>query len=235
MIIYPAIDLIEEKAVRLEQGDYVQKTEYFDDPVEVARRFASAGAGFLHVVDLDGAKAGRLCNFDVIRDISVAAQLPVQAGGGVRSVESAKKLLEYVDRVIIGTAAINKPEFLNELIKKNDPGKIVVSVDYKDGLPAVNGWLESVSVETGRLQAEFVASGVKIVIITDVARDGMMKGPNIELVKQWKDAGFETICAGGITSLQDIKNLRLSGIDGAIIGKALYEGRINLKEAINAG
>ena len=235
MIIYPAIDLIDGKAVRLEKGDYAKKTEYSDNPVEEAKRFENQGAKYLHIVDLNGAKAKQPVNLSTIKTISVAVSLPIQVGGGIRSVESATQLLKYVDRVIIGTVAITKPEILSKLIDKFGPEKIVVSVDYKDGFPAINGWLETSPINTEKLQDRMLGLGVKVVIVTDTDKDGLLSGPNIGLMKEWKQTGLEIICAGGVGSVQDIANLAQADIDGAIIGKALYEGKITVEEAINAG
>lgn len=233
--IYPAIDLIDGKAVRLASGDYARKTEYSTVPAETAKNFVADGANYIHIVDLDGAKAGQPANLEVIKSISSAVEVPLQIGGGIRSAESAKKLLEYADRVIIGTVAITRPEILEELIREFSNGKIIVSIDYKDGNPAINGWTKSVLLDTKILQDRLYEAGVKIVIVTDSEKDGLMAGPNLQLIKQWVGKGFEVICAGGVTSLKDIKDLEKTGADGVIIGKALYEGRIDLKEAINAG
>lgn len=234
MSIYPAIDLINGRAVRLEQGDYGKMTQYSDDPVEVARQFAEDGAEYIHMIDLDGAKAKRPLNSDMIKRVSKAVDIPLQVGGGIRSVETAGELLEYADRVIIGTIAIAEPETLKKLIKEFGAEKIVVSVDYKAGLPAVNGWLEKVSLDTGKLQSRLLKSGVKTAIITDGDKDGLLSGPNLELMGEWKRSGLEIICAGGVTSVKDIAELAEALIDGAIIGKALYEGKISLKQALEA-
>lgn len=235
MIIYPAIDLIGGKAVRLEKGDYGKMTKYSDNPVNVAKQFAKAGAKYIHIVDLDGARAKKPINLHVVKNISKAVDLPIQIGGGIRSPETAACLLEYANRVIIGTVAITSPQILKELVKKFGPKKIVVSVDYKAGMPAVNGWLEKVSLDTGALQTRLNEAGVGTVIITDTDRDGLLKGPNLELLKGWKKVNFEIIYAGGISSVSDIKALKTDGVHGAIIGKALYEGKLDLKEVIDVG
>ncbi|HEX5798417.1 MAG TPA: 1-(5-phosphoribosyl)-5-[(5-phosphoribosylamino)methylideneamino] imidazole-4-carboxamide isomerase, partial [Candidatus Saccharimonadales bacterium] len=161
MRIYPAIDLISGKAVRLEQGDYAKMTQYSDNPADVAKQFAEAGAEYIHMVDLDGAKAKRPLNTGVIKQVSGAVNIPIQVGGGVRTEESAGLLLEYADRVIIGTVAVTDPAMLKRLIKKFGAKKIIVSVDYKDGQPSVNGWLEKVPLDTGKLQSQLQKSGVK--------------------------------------------------------------------------
>ncbi|HEX5456282.1 MAG TPA: 1-(5-phosphoribosyl)-5-[(5-phosphoribosylamino)methylideneamino]imidazole-4-carboxamide isomerase [Candidatus Saccharimonadales bacterium] len=235
MRIYPAIDLIDGKAVRLERGDYAKKTEYSTEPAEVAKDFAAEGAEYIHVVDLDGAKAKKAVNLEAVRAICESVDIPIQVGGGIRSAESAKVLLDYADRIIIGTVAITEPETLKGMLDKFGPERVVVSVDYKAGKPAVNGWLEEVELTTEALQARLSGLGIRVVIVTDTALDGLMGGPNVLLMKQWSEAGFEVICAGGVASRQDVKELKDAGIDGAIIGKALYEGKIGLKEAIDAG
>lgn len=235
MKIFPAIDLIGGKAVRLEKGDYTKKTEYSDDPAEVAKEFKQAGAAYIHIVDLDGAKAKQPVNTDVIKRIAKTSGISLQVGGGIRSLDSAAEILKYADRVIIGTIAITKPQILKELLNKFGPQKVIVSVDYKNDKPAVNGWLETAELTTGQLKERMLSLGVKTIIVTDTDKDGLLAGPNIKLMKDWKQAGFEIICAGGVSSLNDIRQLKAAGIDGAIIGKALYESKIDLKEAINAG
>ncbi len=235
MIVYPAIDLINRKAVRLEQGNYDKKTEYSDNPIEIAQKFESEGAEYIHIVDLDGAKTKRPVNMDVIKDIAKSINIPVQVGGGIRTLRSVEELLEYAKRVIIGTIAVTEPEVLEQMVKKIGSDKIVVSVDYKNGSPAINGWLEEVKLTTEALQVRLSGLGIRTVIVTDTDKDGILSGPNIKLMKQWKQAGFDTICAGGVTTVNDIAELAAANIDGAIIGKALYEDRITLKEAIDAG
>jgi phosphoribosylformimino-5-aminoimidazole carboxamide ribotide isomerase len=234
MRIFPAIDLIGGKAVRLEKGDYTKKTEYYDDPAEVAKEFRQAGADYIHIVDLDGAKAKQPVNTDVIERIAKTPGTSLQVGGGIRSLDSAAKVLKYADRVIIGTVAITKPQILKELLNRFGSEKVIVSVDYKNGKPAVNGWLETAELTTGQLKERMLSLGVKTIIVTDADKDGLLAGPNIKLMKDWKQAGFEIICAGGVSSLNDIRQLKTAGIDGAIIGKALYEKKIDLRRAINA-
>lgn len=235
MIIYPAIDLIDGRAVRLDRGDYDKKTEYSNDPTEVARQFAKAGAEYIHIIDLDGAKEKRPMNLLSVEEISKSVDLPIQVGGGIRSEESAAQLLQYAERVILGTVALTEPELLKKLLRRFGPKRIVVSVDYKKGKPAMNGWLESFSADTKTLQKDLHGAGVKLVIITDTERDGLMQGPNIELTKKWLRTDFEIICAGGVSSVDDIENLKNAGAAGAVIGKALYEKRIKLEEAVDAG
>ena len=234
MTIYPAIDLLGGKAVRLTAGDYEAKTEYADDPVAQARQFASEGAQYLHIVDLDGARAKRPMNLPAIKAIAEAVNIPLQVGGGIRSLETAEQVLQYAERIIIGTIAVTEPRILKKLVERYGANRMVVSVDYKGAELAVNGWVESMEVSTPNLQSKLEKCGVQTVIVTDVARDGMLGGPNLDLMKQWKAADFEVICAGGVTTTRDIKALANENIDGAIIGKALYEHRLGLVEALEA-
>jgi len=235
MIIYPAIDLIGSRVVRLSRGDYEQKTEYSDDPAAIAKKFEAAGAEYLHVVDLDGAKAKKPINSDVLKQIAESINVPIQFGGGIRSAEAAEAVIKYAERLIIGTVALTDTNLLKKIINALRPDKIVVSIDYKSGKPAINGWLEPSPKTTEEIQASLKTAAITRVIVTDIAKDGLLAGPNIELMKEWKQAGFEVICAGGVSSIADIVALKSAGIDGAIIGKALYEGKIDLSEAISAG
>lgn len=235
MKIYPAIDLIKGKAVRLSGGNYNKKTIYSNDPTSVAREFVESGAEYLHIVDLDGAKAKHPVNVGAIKEIADTVNIPIQLGGGIRSIEAASEVLQYVDRVILGTVAITEPKIVKQMLDKFGPKKIIVSVDYKDAEPAINGWLEGGDVSGVQLRRTLQDFGVETVIITDVERDGMLAGPNVGLMKEWKEKGFEVICAGGVTSVSDIVELKDASIDGAIIGKALYENRIKLEDAIDAG
>lgn len=233
MIIYPAIDLINGKAVRLSGGNYNKKTTYSEDPVSVAANFVKQGAECLHIVDLDGAKAQQPVNNEMIKKIANKVDAPIQLGGGIRNIESAAEVLQYVERVILGTVAVTEPLVLKQILDEFGPEKVVVSVDYKDAEPAINGWLEGSDVSGIQLKRNLADFGIKTVIITDVERDGMLAGPNVGLMKEWKEKGFEVICAGGVTTSQDLIDLKNAEIDGAIIGKALYENKIKLKEAID--
>lgn len=229
MLILPAIDIIGGKCVRLTKGDYSQVKEYSANPSEVARKFKEAGAEMLHVVDLEGAKEGKLVNLETIKEL-VEVGLPIQIGGGIRNYESAKKLLNLgVSRVILGTAAVYDPDLLKRLIDEFGTDRIVISVDIKDGKVAVKGWKKVSEVSVEDFLEKLKELGVKTLIITDISRDGMLEGVNIESLPK----GFEVIVAGGVTSIDDIVKLQELGADGIIIGKALYERRIDLKQALS--
>ena len=235
MYIIPAIDLIDGKAVRLQKGDYNKVTVYSDSPAEVAESFERDGAKLLHVVDLDGAKDGTTANFDTVKEIIRRTGLYVEIGGGVRNIERVKKYIDIgVDRVIIGTAAVTDPDFLKEAVSLYGE-KIVVGVDVKDGYVAIKGWLEVSEVSCNDFCEHLCELGVKTVICTDISKDGMMSGTNLELYKNLnKDFNINFVASGGVSTLDDIKALKEMDLFGAILGKALYTGAIDLKEAIKA-
>ncbi len=233
MHIFPAIDLLGGKAVRLYKGDYNQVTVYNEDPVQVARDFVQAGAKFLHLVDLDGAKSGSPTNLDTIRRIVSSTDLFVEVGGGIRSIETVDTYLSIgVSRVILGTAAVKNEDFLREaLVKYGD--KIAVGVDLQDGFVAIHGWTERSDLTADAFFAHMQELGVKTIICTDISRDGAMQGTNRELYRRLGDTyKIDLIASGGVSSMDDIKALRQMELYGAIIGKAYYVGAINLKEAI---
>lgn len=233
MNIFPAIDLIGGQAVRLEKGDYNKKTVFNSDPVAVAVGFKNAGAEYLHLVDLDGAKSGKTDNYNVIREIVNKSGLKVEIGGGIRNIDTVEKYLETgVMRVIIGTAAITNPEFLDEALSKYGE-KIAVGVDIKDGKVAIKGWTETVDITCEDFIEKMQNKGVKTVICTDISKDGMMSGTNLELYKSLSEKFTMDITAsGGVSTLKDVKTLNDMNMYGAILGKALYVGGIDLKEAI---
>lgn len=233
MNIFPAIDLIGGQAVRLEKGDYDKKTVFNSDPVSVAVGFKNDGAEYLHLVDLDGAKSGKTDNFDVIREIVNKSGLKVEIGGGIRNMETVKKYLDTgVMRVIIGTAAITNPEFLDKALEKYGE-KIAVGVDIKDGKVAIHGWTEVSQFTCEEFLAQMQTKGVKTVICTDISKDGMMSGTNLELYKSLSEKFTMDITAsGGVSTLNDVKTLNDMNMYGAILGKALYVGGIDLKQAI---
>lgn len=233
MNIFPAIDLIGGQAVRLEKGDYDKKTVFNSDPVSVAVDFKNDGAEYLHLVDLDGAKSGKTDNFDVIREIVNKSGLKVEIGGGIRNMETVKKYLDTgVMRVIIGTAAITNPEFLDKALEKYGE-KIAVGVDIKDGKVAIHGWTEVSQFTCEEFLAQMQTKGVKTVICTDISKDGMMSGTNLELYKSLSEKFTMDITAsGGVSTLNDVKTLNDMNMYGAILGKALYVGGIDLKQAI---
>ena len=235
MYIIPAIDLIDGKAVRLQKGDYNKVTVYSDSPAEVAESFERDGAKMLHVVDLDGAKNGTTANFDTVKEIIRRTGLSVEIGGGVRDIERVKKYIDAgVDRVIIGTAAITDPDFLKEAVRLYGE-KIVVGVDIKDGYVAIKGWLEISEVSCDDFCKTLCELGVKTVICTDISKDGMMSGTNLELYRDLnRRFGMNIIASGGVSSIDDVRALVDMNIYGAILGKALYTGAVKLTDAVRA-
>ncbi len=235
MIIFPAIDLYDKKAVRLYKGDYNKMTVYSSDPVSVAKAFASSGATHLHLVDLEGAKDGSTPNLDVIAEIASETDLFIEIGGGVRNMETAEKYLNKgVSRVILGTAAVNDKAFLKAAVSEYGEA-IAVGADVLDGKIAVRGWLETADVTLSDFLSEMQSIGVKNVICTDISRDGAMRGANIALYgKLSKEYEMEITASGGVSSIDDVVKLKNFGLYGAIIGKALYTGDLDLKEALKA-
>ena len=233
MYIYPAIDLYEGKAVRLFKGDYAQMTVYNENPAEVAKAFAAAGSKHIHLVDLEGAKKGSPANLDTIRKIREAADLFVEVGGGIRDLETIESYLSIgVDRVILGTAAVTNPVFLETALAKYAE-KIAVGVDLKDGYVAIKGWTEKSELTADAFFEKMQNLGVKTIICTDISRDGAMKGTNRELYQELSSKySIDLIASGGVSTLEDVAALREMDLHGAIIGKAYYIGAIDLKEAI---
>ena len=233
MFIYPAIDLYESKAVRLYKGDYAQMTVYSDCPAEVAKAFAAAGAKHIHLVDLEGAKKGEPANLETIRSIMEAADLFVEVGGGIRDMKTVEQYLSIgVDRVILGTAAVTNPEFLEEALATYSE-RIAVGVDLKDGYVAIKGWTEKSELTADDFFAKMEKLGVKTIICTDISRDGAMKGTNRELYQQLSQKySIDLIASGGVSTLEDVKALAAMELHGAIIGKAYYIGAIDLKTAV---
>ncbi len=233
MLIFPAIDLYDKKAVRLFKGDYNQMTVYSKNPLEVAKGFKAAGAEYIHMVDLEGAKDGTTPNFDIVASVAKESGLKVEIGGGIRNEETVKKYIDAgVMRIILGTAALNDRLFLESVCKKYGD-KIAVGADLKDGQVAVKGWLETSNVSGMDFLAEMESLGVKTVICTDISRDGAMRGTNRELYKELsKKFSMDIVASGGVSTLDDIKALREMDLYGAIVGKAIYTGDIDLSEAI---
>ncbi|WP_066387284.1 1-(5-phosphoribosyl)-5-[(5-phosphoribosylamino)methylideneamino]imidazole-4-carboxamide isomerase [Neobacillus mesonae] len=238
LTIYPAIDMRGGKCVRLLQGDYDKETVYGDSPFDMAAQFANDGAEWIHMVDLDGAKDGRRVNDRFV--IEAAKKLPnvnIQIGGGIRTEADIVHYLENeVDRVIIGSIAVNNPKFAIEMIKKYGE-KIAIGIDAKNGFVATHGWLETSEVKATELGKRFAEAGAETFIFTDIATDGMLSGPNIAAVCDLAEVtGKNVIASGGVSSLDDLKELAEAQIiSGAIIGKALYEKRFTLKEALKEG
>ena len=233
MELFPAIDLIGGCAVRLVKGDYAQKTVYSDNPAEVAKSFAAAGAKYLHVVDLEGAKDGGTPNLETIKNIVENGNLLVEVGGGIRSEEVIKKYLDAgVFRVILGTAAVQNPVFLEEMVQKYGE-KIAVGVDIKDGMVAIKGWTEVSAESCFDFCEKLQKIGVKTIICTDISKDGLLSGTNLELYKELSEKfSVDIVASGGVTTLDDVKKLADMGMYGAILGKALYTGNIDLKAAV---
>lgn len=233
MNIFPAIDLIDKKAVRLYKGDYDKVTVYSDSPVEVAKDFERQGAEFLHVVDLDGAKDGQTPNFEVVRDIIENTNLKVEIGGGIRSMDTIEKYISIgVYRVILGTAATENPEFLKEAVLKYGD-KIAVGADIKDGYVAIRGWLEKSKYTIDEFCEVLYDIGVKTVIVTDVTKDGAMQGTNHDLYKNLSEKfNLSFVASGGVSAIDDVERLMKMNLGGAIIGKAIYTGDIDLASVI---
>jgi phosphoribosylformimino-5-aminoimidazole carboxamide ribotide isomerase len=230
MIVFPAIDIRDGKCVRLIQGRIDQQTIYFQDPVEVAKLWQSQGATYLHVIDLDGAFGQSKKNRKVIADIVRQCTIPIQVGGGVRSLEDAKELLDAgVKRVIVGTVAIKHPKLLNDLLLLYKE-RVVVSLDCLDGFVQVEGWTDGSSIDAFAFAQTLKKQGVNTIVYTDISKDGMLQGPNFEQLSRIQMSGLNVIASGGISSLDDVVKVKDMGIYGVIVGKALYENRINLKE-----
>ena len=236
MNIFPAIDLIDGKAVRLVKGDYAQMTVYSDNPLEVARDFERQGAKYIHLVDLEGALDGTTPNLETVKRIAKETGLFCEVGGGIRDMETVDKYLESgVDRVILGTAAVKDEAFLQAALAKYGD-KIAVGIDIKDGFVAIKGWTESSGIDPFAFTKKMQNLGVKYIICTDVSKDGAMKGTNLELYKELSEKFSVNITAsGGVSHLEDVQALRKMHIYGAIIGKAYYIGAIDLAEAVEAG
>lgn len=236
MIIYPAIDLKNGVCVRLKMGDMEQATEY-GEPAEVALRWQQMGAQFLHVVDLDAAFAGEFSNHDTVAKLLRTVKIPVQLGGGVRSMADIDLRLGDlgIQRVIVGTAAIENPELVEEAAAKY-PSRVVVGIDAKDGRVATRGWASDTGEDPVRLANKMKKRGITTIIYTDIARDGMLTGPNVSAVKNMAEqTGMEIIASGGMSVPDDVKAVKQAGAQGVIIGKALYTGSIDLGEAITIG
>ncbi|MDD6144494.1 MAG: 1-(5-phosphoribosyl)-5-[(5-phosphoribosylamino)methylideneamino]imidazole-4-carboxamide isomerase [bacterium] len=236
MLIYPAIDLFDGKAVRLLRGDYAQMTVYSEHPEEIALDFAAQGASRIHLVDLEGAKSGETPNFDTVLRIKKASGLFCEIGGGVRNMEVISRYLDAgIDRVILGTAAVTQPGFVAEAAAKYGE-KIAVGVDVKDGYVAVKGWTEKSEEEAFAFCRRMNDIGVRTLICTDISRDGAMQGTNLNLYRELSQSlGMQIIASGGVSSMDDVRALAAMDIHGAIIGKAYYTGAIQLREAIEVG
>jgi len=230
----PAIDLLEGRCVRLAQGDYARETVYGDDPVAMALRWQQAGGKRLHLVDLDGARAGSPRNHEVIAAIAVTLQIPVQVGGGIRDAETIERLLMLgVDRCILGTRAAQDGAWAAEMFRAFGE-RLILGIDAKDGRVAVKGWQETTPLTAVELALSLKPHGARRIIYTDISRDGMLSGPNVAATARLAEAtGLPVIASGGMSSLDDLRQLaRHAGIEGAIIGRALYTGAIALEDAV---
>lgn len=233
MIIFPAIDIKDGRCVRLTQGKFDQVSIYNDNPAEVARLWESMGAQYIHLVDLDGAKDGSPASRDMVKSVIDAVDIPVQVGGGIRSLERADQLIALgARRIILGTAAVNDRE-LTQAVAERYPGRTAVSVDAVNGMAAVNGWAKVSDTDVLDICAFMQEIGINTLIYTDILMDGMLKGPNFgEYERLMRETSLDIIASGGVTTKEDIERLAKMGIYGAIVGKALYDEKIDLKEAI---
>lgn len=233
MIIFPAIDIMKGKCVRLYQGKLDKETIYNDDPVSVAKSFKEKGAKALHIVDLDGAFTGEQKNKEIIKRIIENINIPIQVGGGIRSIERAKELIDLgAYRIVIGTSAIKENMFVENLVEEFGD-RVVVSIDAKDGYVCIDGWVENSNIKSVEFAKTLEKKGVKTIVYTDISKDGTMIGPNFDELKKLKEStSMNIIASGGIGRKEDIYELKRFGVYGAIVGKALYEGRIKLEHVM---
>jgi phosphoribosylformimino-5-aminoimidazole carboxamide ribotide isomerase len=233
--IWPAIDLRDGKCVRLEQGNFDRETVFGDDPVEMARKWVAQGAQCLHLVDLDGARDGRPSNHDVIGRIVSAVQVPCQLGGGIRDEATIRALLNAgVDRLVIGTKALREPDWFRKMCDQF-PDRMVLGIDAEGGLVATDGWLQTSDQPATELARTLAHDAIKAIVYTDIAKDGMLAGPNLEAMSEMNQAvSVPVVASGGVTTEQDIRNLANLGMAGCIIGRALYEQRLTLADALSA-
>ena len=236
MKIYPAIDIKDGKCVRLLRGSFDDVTVYGDNPAEMARKWESLGGEYIHVVDLDGALKGHGVNAEAIKEICKAVNVPVQTGGGIRSISDIEAKLECgISRVIIGTKAVSDAEFVKEAVKRYGD-KIVIGIDAKDGMVAIEGWEKTTEYQAVEFAKKMEEIGVKTIIYTDIATDGTLMGPNVDAMREMvNNTNMDIIASGGIGNIEHIKALIPTGVEGVITGRALYTGNINLCDAIKAG
>ncbi len=234
MKLYPAIDIKNGQCVRLRQGKFDDVIIYSNNPVDIAKEWEACGASFIHLVDLDGALCGHAVNAEVIRKIASTVNIPVEVGGGIRNIKDIEDVLALgVSRVIIGTKAVENPNFIKEAVDKFGADKIVAGVDAKDGLVAIHGWEKVSNIKAIDLCMEMKKLGIKTIIYTDISKDGMLSGPNVYQTKLLSDqTGLDIIASGGVSGLKDLELVDEAGIHGAIIGKALYEKKIDLRQAV---
>lgn len=235
MQIWPAIDLRGGKCVRLRQGDYQQETVFAQDPAAVARQFADAGAKHLHIVDLEGAREGLPVNLPSVQEILEAVDIECELGGGIRDEQSVCELLDFgMDRLVIGTSALTDPEWFRTACRQY-PGKLVLGIDARDGMAATNGWMSTSKVSAIDLAKQFADEPLAAIIYTDIATDGMMAGPNLPAMVEMQSAvKVPIVASGGVTTAADVARLAAAGLAGCIIGRALYEGKLTIAEALDA-
>ena len=235
MQILPAIDIFDKKAVRLYKGDYNKMTVY-GTPVEIASGFAEKGASYIHLVDLEGARAGESSNFETVASVISSVNVPCEIGGGIRNIHTVEKYVSAgADRIILGTSAVSDKAFLKESIKEFG-NKIAVGVDARDGIVSISGWTEQSGIKTLDFIGEILSLGIDTVICTDISKDGALAGTNTGLYREILSMyDLKLIASGGVTTIEDVKELRKCGAYGAILGKAIYNGNIDLSEAIKAG
>lgn len=236
MIIFPAIDIRDGKCVRLLKGDFAQETVFSDQPADMAAKWEAQGAEYLHLVDLDGARAGKSMNLPVVKAILDRVDIPVELGGGIRTLENIKQVLDLgVRRVILGSVAVQNPALVKEACARYGD-RIVVGIDAKDGIVAVEGWGVSGNIDAVALAKEMKKAGVRTIIYTDISRDGTLAGVNVEATARLaKESGVKTIASGGVKSLEDIRAVKArekDGIEGVIAGKSIYTGTLDLAAAI---
>ena len=236
VLVIPAIDIRGGRCVRLRQGDYAQETVFGDDPVQVARRWVEQGATWLHIVDLDGAKTGKPVNGDSIHRIVEECGVSCQLGGGLRSEDDIGKVLAWgVARVVIGTRAVTSPDWFQAVCQRW-PGRIVLGIDAKNGIAAVDGWVEASEIPALDLARRCAAWGPAAIVYTDISRDGMLDGVNLDTMAEMATAApLPVIASGGVTTLDDVRRLAERGLAGCIVGRALYENRLDLKAALKTG
>jgi phosphoribosylformimino-5-aminoimidazole carboxamide ribotide isomerase len=233
MRIIPAIDIIDGKCVRLKQGDYTQKIVYNDNPLDVAKSFEDAGLTHLHLVDLDGAKAGKVVSWDVVERITTNTKLHVDFGGGIKTHEEILRLLNLgVYQVNLGSISVKEPIKILDWIKQFGAEKIILSADVKNEMISINGWQESAAINIMTFLKDYVQKGIEHVTCTDISTDGMLTGPNIELYEKilLSFPQLNMIASGGVSCVDDLRELKRIGVDGVIVGKAIYEGKISLRE-----
>jgi phosphoribosylformimino-5-aminoimidazole carboxamide ribotide isomerase len=234
MIIYPAIDIKGGKCVRLQQGKADEETVFGEDPVQMALAWEEQGAEFIHLVDLDGAFEGHSSNLSIIAQLARRVSVPIQLGGGIRTMDRVIMLLEEygIARVILGTAALESPKLVEEAVKRYG-NRIAAGIDAKRGKAAIRGWVQKTDIEAVELGRRMKSMGIDTVIYTDIARDGMMAGPNLRETRAMIDGtGLDIIASGGVSSLEDVRNVKGIGAAGVIVGRALYTGAISLTEAL---